>query len=126
MLFKSEITIASSPEKVWDTFVQCDQWILWWGGELKSAEWVQGGKMYWGIGGYSTILEIKPAKKIHYQLKGSYIKDTIYTFQPGLLGQSTRVTVEADYQGVTGGASKQNELEDELARLKKLVEKGSV
>ena len=126
-MFRSEITISSPPKKVWDVFTQCENWAVWWGGNgLKSAEWTVGGKMYWGVGGCSTILELAPARRIHYQLKGAFTADTLYTFQSLGLGRSTRVMVQVEYTGVDVGASKQRELDEELTRLKRLVEKGSV
>lgn len=123
MLFDASITISRTPEQVWSVFSNPDSWSVWWGGMgLSSADWQEGGKLNWGVGGYSTIVEIIPARKIHYSLKGAFTKDTVYTFEPVNKGTATQVTVREDYEGVSGGSSKQQELKEELTRLKTLVE----
>lgn len=126
MNFKKQITINCPPEKVWTVFTTPETWKTWWGGMgLTSADWRESGQLNWGVGGHSTILKLIPGQLIRYQLTGAYTKTTTYTFEAQQKGATTLVSVEQAFTGVTGGANKAGELEDELTKLKALVEKGS-
>lgn len=123
------VAIGRSPEEVWAYVTEVQHWNEWNAASLSSAEWEEGGKLNWKVGGFSSILApLTPARIMHFQLVGAFTQDTVFTLEPSGDGRSTEFTVQERYAGVSlsdGGATKRARWESDLARLKKLVEGGA-
>jgi len=120
------VAIRRSPDEVWPYITEVEHWNEWNAARLSSAEWEEGGKLHWEVGGFSSILEpLNPARMVHFQLVGAFTQDTVFTLEPSGDGRSTEFTVHEKYAGVSlsdGGATKRRRWESDLARLKKLAE----
>jgi uncharacterized protein YndB with AHSA1/START domain len=85
-MFEAIIKVNRSPEVVWEYFTEAKNWEKWWGGGLKSAQWEQGGRLEWALGGSSPIQAITPGKKV--QTLGSMM-DTTFLFEAEKEGETT-------------------------------------
>ena len=116
------VAIERSPEAVWKYFIATETWFAWWGGDLRSAEWVIGGTLVWEMGGSSKVVDILAGKMVKF---GDSWVDNIFLFEPGSEG-ATKVTY---VQGIKGAAhsdvsSALAEVKSVLWRLKEEVEFG--
>lgn len=122
-MLKAEITIKRSPDIVWDYFTNTNNWEKWWGGGLKSAEWLKEGKLYWALGGSSSIQAITPGKMV--QTVGSWM-DTTFTFEPkGSEETIVRIQESSPKGGASfndGGAAHLASLNSYLNKLKEHIE----
>lgn len=123
------VAIGRSPDEVWPYITEVEHWNEWNAASLSSAEWEEGGKLNWKVGGFSSILApLIPARTVHFQLVGVFTQDTVFTLEPSGDGRSTEFALHEKYMGVAlsdGGATKRARWESDLARLKNLVESGA-
>ena len=114
-MLAEEITIERSPEIVWNYFTEPQNWGDWWGGEMKSAQWSQGGELVWTLGGSSEVLAITRGKMA--VISGGWM-DTTWTFKP--VGQGKTV-VRVQEGAPKGGACFSDGGASHLARLRKCL-----
>lgn len=120
-----EIAIERTPEIVWGYFTDPQNWAKWWGGGLKAAQWRQGGKIEWALGGSSSIEAIIPNKMV--KIAGDWMSTT-FTFEPS---DSRNTVVKLQESGLLpggatfsdGGTAHLAQLISALAKLKEHVEK---
>lgn len=122
-MLNAEITIERSPEIVWAYFTEPRNWEKWWGGGLKAAQWREGGKLEWALGGSSPIEAITPGRMI--QIAGSWMSTT-FTFEPKGSGKTVVRMQESSPKGGAsfsdGGASHLAQLSASLKKLKEHIE----
>ena len=122
-MLNAEITIERSPEIVWAYFTEPRNWEKWWGGGLKAAQWREGGKLEWALGGSSPIEAIIPGKMV--QIAGSWMSTT-FIFEPKGSGKTVLRMQESSPKGGAsfsdGGASHLTQLNASLKKLKEHLE----
>jgi uncharacterized protein YndB with AHSA1/START domain/predicted RNA-binding Zn-ribbon protein involved in translation (DUF1610 family) len=121
-MLNAEITIERSPEIVWTYFTEPRNWEKWRGG-MKAAQWCEGGKLEWALGGSSPIEAIIPGRMV--QIAGSWMSTT-FTFEPKGSGKTVVRIQESSPKGGAsfsdGGASHLAQLNSSLIKLKEHVE----
>lgn len=122
-MLNAEITIERSPEIVWAYFTEPRNWEKWWGGGLKAAQWREGGKLEWALGGSSPIEAITPGRMV--QIAGGWMSTT-FTFEPKGSGKTVVRMQESSPKGGAsfsdGGASHLAQLNASLKKLKEHIE----
>ncbi len=121
-MLSTEITIERPPEAVWAYFTEPGNWEKWRGG-VKAAQWRQGGRIVWALGGSSLIKAITPGKMI--RIAGSWMTTT-YTFNPLGSGKTVvRIDESSPKGGASfsdGGAAHLKQWKSSLVKLKEVVE----
>lgn len=119
----AEIIIERSPKAVWAYFTEPGNWDKWWGGELKTAQWREGGKLEWAKGGSSSIEAITPGRMV--QIDSRWFSQT-FTFEPKGNGKTiVRIQEGLPKAGASfsdGGASHLAQLNSYLIKLKEHIE----
>jgi len=124
-MIKVSITIDRAPAIVWDYFTKTENWIKWYGGELKEVVpgWQQGGKLIWGLGGASTISAIIPYVEIC--ISGGWMDDTFKFNNIGNIATAVEI-IESDPKGTAtlkdGGAASKAEWEKTIRKFKSYIE----
>jgi uncharacterized protein YndB with AHSA1/START domain len=119
-----EITIERTPEIVWGYFTEPKNWVKWWGGGLKAAQWQKNGKLEWAMGGSSSIEAIIPNKML--RIDGGWMSTT-FTFEPYGSGKTITKLQESSPAGGAsfsdGGEAHLSQLNASLTKFKESVER---
>jgi uncharacterized protein YndB with AHSA1/START domain len=124
-MITDSIKIDRSVDIVWQYFTKPEKWSIWYGGGLEKVVpgWQDGAKLFWAVGGESSIEKIIPGKEIC--ISGGWM-DKTYKFTPvGKTGTIVEVIESDPKDGASfndGGAAHKAEWKKTLQRLKECVE----
>ena len=119
------IIIERPVDAVWDYFVVPENWKKWriYGLKRVSPGWQKGASLFWELGGSSLIKDLIPKRMVTI---GGDFMDDIYSFESDG-NESTIVTFQqtSPFGGAfftDGGRAAERQAEENLQRLKELME----